>query len=942
MIGHDPLRVEELFHLATELPVTERDAFLRQACGPDPAIRGIVDSLLVADCDPAFLPSPLASTAERRARVSGIAQEAFELRPEERARFAATACGNDPELLSAVEQRLASFTIEGDAFEPGTQIGSYRVVRELGRGGMGAVYLAERSDGQFQHQAAVKVINAGFPNSSLIRRFLRERQILARLDHPAVARLLDGGLTTGNRPYFVLEYVDGERIDRYCEERRLSIRARLRLFLQVCGAVQYAHRNLIIHSDIKPANILVTSGGKAGMDQAGLHQAGLHQAGLHQVKLLDFGIAKLLAERDEFDDAQHTRTDLLLTLDYASPEQARGAPVGTATDIYSLGTVLYELLAGRHPLGKRQGSFETARRLQETEPARPSDAAVDPHDRDALRGDLDRIVLVALQKEPGRRYSSVEAFAADIERYLDGFPVAARGDSYGYRAGKFIRRNRALVGAAALLALIVTGSIVALVESNRATERQRVRAERRFGEIREVARALIFDIDPVLEAIPGTTSVRKLVSDRALTYLDRLSGDAEGDAALQRELATGYAQLGSVQGMPNQSNLGDEAGARSSLNKSLQLLSASLAVDPGNAEAVIQRARTLDLLGQLELVSGDPAAAFPPHRQALQEINALLSRTAHPSGNMLLAAASSNFMLAMNYAGNMGNASLGDPGAAIPLMVRARELFTQGIKESAPNPTVMKTFRFAKQALIELVLSSVYLLQLCRPAEARIHVERALELLHSPGADLTNAENTRFLMLADIFRARILLEQGEVAQALESSAVAAKMADALLRADPLNTVAQTDRIIAEMVAGQAESGAGRATTGFARMDRALRENESMFGASAPAYLRSMLTTNCLMAAAAEIAGGRHQMAERHFKRAAELAGASMARHPSDVKAKFDFSAAELGLARCSAHLGMTAAASEHKARAASVVRNVLDAHPDNPRAQQLMAAASAR
>jgi eukaryotic-like serine/threonine-protein kinase len=926
MFVHDPARVEEIFHAAADLQGAEREGLLCLACGSDPEMRRTVDSLLAADCHPAALLSPVASTAERWARVSAIAREALELPPAQRTSFLAQASGNDSQLLLDVEQSLASSpvsAIESDACALGTQIGSWRLIRELGHGGMGTVYLAERADGQFQQQAAVKVIGVGFSDRVVIRRFLRERQILARLDHPAIARLLDGGLTSGNRPYFVMEYVDGARIDRYCQERRLSVRERLGLFLQVCGAVQYAHRNLIVHRDIKPANILVTSAG--------------------QVKLLDFGIAKLLADHEELDAAQHTRTDLLLTLDYASPEQARGEPVGTATDIYSLGTVLYEMLAGLHPLGTRQGSFETGRRLQETEPARPSDVALHPPDRVVLRGDLDRIVLLAMQKDPARRYSSVEAFAADVQRYLDGFPVSARGDSYRYRAGKFIRRNRTLVGAAALLVVVVAGSIATLVRSNAATDRQRVRAERRFGEIREVARALIFDIDPLLEGIPGTTAVRKLINGRALTYLDRLSADAAGDVALERELATGYAHLATVQGTPVNANLGDEAGARSSLNKSLLLLGASLAADPGNADGIIQRVRTLELLGQMELLSGDPAAALPANRQGLQEIEALLSRTAHPTGKMLNATANSNLGLATNYAGNLGYGGLGDPGAAIPLMVRARELFEQEgrIRERLPNPKRMNMYRFSNPAFIELELSSVCLLQLCRLAEARAHAERALDLLNSPGDDLTNAEIRRKLQLTEVLHARILLEQGEVEKAVKSSASAVKVAEALLRADPLNTIARTDRITAEIVAGWAETAAGK-TSGYARMESALQENESMLGDSAPAYIRSMLTTNSLTAGTAEIAGGRYEAAWRHFARAAEFAGAAMEKHPSDVKAKFDFASVQIGLARCLARRGKTTAAAEHKALAAAVARKVLGLHPNNPRAQELLSEASTR
>ena len=659
------------------------------------------------------------------------------------------------------------------------------------------------------------------------------------------------------------------------------------------------------------------------------------------MKLLDFGIAKILADHEELDADQHTRTGLLLTLDYASPEQARGDPVGTRTDIYSLGTLLYELLAGQHPLGTSKSSLiETARRLQETEPERPSETAVHLPDRQILKGDLDRIVSVAMQKDPARRYPSVEAFAADIQRYLDGYPVLARGDSYRYRAGKFIRRHRTFVAAAALLILIVAGGIAALLHSAAATERQRVRAERRFGEIREVARALIFDIDPVLEGIPGTTSVRKLINDRALTYLDRLSADAAGDAALERELANGYVRLGTVQGTSSLANLGDEAGARSSFNKSLQLLQLAIAADPGNSDGIVQRVRTLDALGQMELMSGDPAAALAPHQQALNEIDALLSRTSHPSAKMLTGAAIASLDLAEVYAGNMNYANLGDPADAIPLMIRARELFEKVsiVVESDPN-TSGRTYRFLNQAVAELELSGVDLLQLDRPDEAKVHVQLALNLLHSPGNDLTNSEIKRLLETVEAFRTRILLEQGDVASALELSASVLKMSDALVRADPVNQEVSGDHIIAEIQAGQAQTAAGQTMAGFALIDQALQENERMASGPAPDYLRSLLVTNCLIAGGAEFGAGRFRLAAHRFSRAAELARASVERHPSDVKAKFDLLSAEMGLARCFAHDGNTVGSAEHRSLAIAAAQKVFDLQAANPMARKLSDAA---
>src|SRR5215472_76642 len=408
---------------------------------------------------------------ERWRQVEEVFHAALECDPGQRSAYLDSSCGGDALLREEVESLLASYRnnqfTEAAAFSDGVRllestqslsgrrIGPYRVIREIGEGGMGAVYLAARADDFFQKQVAIKVIPRGLDTQSIIQRFQAERQILASLEHPNITRLLDGGATEDGLQYLVMEFVKGQPIDKYCEEHKLSILERLRLFQSVCAAVHYAHQNLIIHRDIKAANVLVTEEGVP--------------------MLLDFGIAKLLA-RDAGGESTMTAMRWM-TPEYASPEQVRGKPVTTATDVYSLGVLLYELLARRRPyqLTDKPAS-EVDRIICEEEPEKPS--AVNPDKIRALRGDLDNIVLMAMRKEPQSRYGSVEQFSGDIRRHLDGLPVAARRDTAGYRAAKFIVRHKAGVAAAALLVVTLAAGIVATTRQARLARIETVKAQR--------------------------------------------------------------------------------------------------------------------------------------------------------------------------------------------------------------------------------------------------------------------------------------------------------------------------------------------------------------------------------------------------------------------------------------------------------------------------------
>ena len=501
-------------------------------------------------------------TPEQRERLKEVFEAARHLDPERRAEHLAAECAGDEEVRREAESLLASYDvtsgfIESPAVLPpppaatdpllGQALGPWRLVGEIARGGMGVVYRAVRDDDSFRKEAAVKVLPAGVWAAHAHERFRAERKILARLEHPYIARLLDAGQAPDGRPYYVMDLVEGEWIDRYCDSHRLGVRGRLELVAAVCDAVHYAHQNLVIHRDLKPGNILVAADGTP--------------------RLLDFGIAKLL-DPSEDSGAGVTVTELrALTPRYASPEQVTGRVLTTASDVYSLGVLLYELLTGAPPYEIRtQSPEELLRVVCREEPARPSTVAPGR----GIEGDLDWIVMKTLRKEPERRYASARELAEDIGRHLAGRPVLARPDTVGYRVGKFVRRHRGATLAAALGFLAVAGGLAGSLWQWRRAEAAHAEAERRFEDVRRLAGGLLFEVHDAVEALPGSTPVRALIVNRGVEYLDRLAASSP-QPALQAELAAGYLRLGDVQGRGGEASLGDATAAIASYRKAVRL-----------------------------------------------------------------------------------------------------------------------------------------------------------------------------------------------------------------------------------------------------------------------------------------------------------------------------------------------------------------------------------
>lgn len=713
------------------------------------------------------------------ARISDLFEEALEHPPEARGAFldalGATDGAAAAEVASLLEahHRPGEFLPELPAMtEPpdltGRLVGAYRLHRPIGTGGTGVVYLAERSDGAFDKHVAVKLLSVAFQQSR--ERFVRERRMLAGLEHPNIARLLDAGATPDHLLYLVMEFVEGVPIDRYCADRQSSVDDRLALLQQVCAGVAHAHRNLIVHCDIKPENVLVTADGTA--------------------KLLDFGIARLI-------DAARAVTRLRpATPAYSSPEQLKGDAITTASDVYSLGVLAYVLLTGTGPYGRRSNRVdEMVHAVLTMDPLRASLApGLAAHEARQLRGDLDNVLAKAVARDPARRYASVEQLAGDLDAVRRGFPVRARPDTLAYRLRRAAGRHRAAFALGGVLgAGLLAATVVSLGQARL--------AERRFDDLQALARTVVFDVNDQLATIAGTTATRKLVVQSALQYLDRLNQEAGADVTLRTELAAAYLKIGKVQGGAFMPNLGDSAGAIASFRKAIDLTAGR-----GGPELARLRIEALIAVAQL---SADPSQGAPEFAAAARAAEQLLSSAANDVQSLRLLADAYHGLATVAHLTNNVPEHLAM--AAQQLEVRERLIVLGG----RAWPDQASHARALAQHALALQQEGNNELALAQLERAETQLDAAL----------VRAVTNQLLQrgLAEILsrKAPVLIALGRPDEAAQELQAAMAILEPLVESDPLDVQYRADLAFAWYRLGDARRAEGRLDDALALNQRAL-------------------------------------------------------------------------------------------------------------------------
>ena len=833
---------------------------------------------------------------------------------------------------SALEITARSVGAEAQDEMAGAQIGPFQVEREIGRGGMGAVYLAQQNDDHYQRRVAIKIIKRGMDSDEIVRRFRNERQILANLTHPNIAGLYSGGTTDAGLPFFVMEYVEGKPINEYCEGQDLSIAERLKLFRTVCSAISYAHQNLVIHRDLKPSNILVTEAGVP--------------------KLLDFGIAKLLNAADA-PEAQMTETLLrVMTPEYASPEQARGERMTTASDVYSLGVVLYELLTGRRPYRlKNRLPHEIAQIISERVPERPSTAIsrVDempeghaqqsttttpathqprPGElaklRRSLRGDLDNIVLMAMRKDPARRYQSVEQFSEDIRRHLERLPVRARKDTFDYRASKFIRRNRLGVAAAAVVLLVLLGGIFA-------TRWEQRRAERRFNEVRALANSFLFEFDDSIKDLQGATPARELVVRRSLQYLDSLSQESANDPALQLELATAYERIGSIQGNSYYSNLGDTEGALRSYQTSVALLERITTTAPNKRAVKRQLAASYAGLADLLYVKTELPEALKNYERAVGLLRGLVEEDRANEGLR------NDLAILYSHLGDLkgipGGSNLGDTQGALTAHREALRLRQELVSS---NPT-----NHEWQFELASGLSSVGFLTnaVGDTNGASELLRRSIALLEGLAAAEPNNARYRMELLTEYMRfGSVLYDDGQYAEAADFARRTIKQLEATIADESKNSLTTYNLAMALNFLGRNLTRLGDVKGALESHARALTINEKLLEAdSTSTDMKRTVWLTYQRTAEAYFAGRDFPAALERYRRAVAMEEALLAAAPLNEQAHDDHSIGLGGLGLTLGELGDLRGGRDVLVRASVEAEDLVKQSPSNARLQSRLA-----
>jgi tetratricopeptide (TPR) repeat protein len=716
-------------------------------------------------------------TTESFVRIEAIFSEALAAPSEERNALIEARSNGDQELAAEVASLLKACEVEESLTasrqlapkagrETGAEskaIGPYVLDRLLGRGGMGAVYLAHRADGQFEQQVAIKLIDLPLATGLFRDRFRQERQILAGLQHPFIARLLDGGVTASGDLYLAMEYVDGVPIHRFCAEKHLTEAQRLTLFLRVCEAVEFAHQNLVVHRDLKPDNILVADDGTP--------------------RLLDFGTAKLLSPTLAVPGSELTREGYQsFTPQYASPEQVLGNPITTASDTYSLGVLLYLILTGAMPYDLKE--FTTAEMLRaicEESPRRPSQATGAD---DRLDADLEAILLKALRKEPRERYLTAEQLASDIRAYLGGQPVAARQGTLRYRTCKFARRNRLALAGAAFLAVTLVAGVAGVAWQARVADAERRKAEARSADLRLLSNSLLSELDEAIKQLPGSTGVQKLLVTRVLEHLDRMAQDAQGDRLTRLDLVDAYVRLGNIQGNPYDQNLGDPDGGLSSLDKAIALAE-PLAPD-GSSDQKALRALAIAQESRSEILFGTART-----QEAIVSMQASVKtydrsiETPGVSANLICDVASAYGTLG-DELGQTGTASLADTAAALKAFRKSIALDDRALGID-PN------FVRAKRGLSINQMKIGNVEMETDPALALKDFQTAMERADAlPKAEQENLSTLRMRAMLMRKKANALVQLGEYSKATELFTQVARIHQYFVAADSQDLRALAD------------------------------------------------------------------------------------------------------------------------------------------------------